>query len=181
MRWKGTCWGGAWSHGRRLAREKANGCLGWPHGIESQRIPGHAMTGIGPDVVKPPRSRTTSVVSVSRCVCPLTAAGLRDGIEVEQACLYLAWPGESFSGLGAIARESVGQLLPGATPQSSAWRSHLARRTLTLGAASLKARCYDTAMQRLPRRSLVLRSCYALPGTPLPSHGGHIIHRTTMM
>ena len=41
------------------------GVSGWPHGIESQRLPGQAMTGIGPDVVKPPKVRTMSVVSVS--------------------------------------------------------------------------------------------------------------------
>lgn len=62
-------------------------------GIESQRLLGQALAGIGPDVVKPPRSRTTfcctTTVSPSRCVRPLTAAGLRDGIEVEQKCLDL--------------------------------------------------------------------------------------------
>lgn len=68
----------------------------------------------------------------------------------------LTVPGESFSGLGAIERESVGQLLPNTTPQSNSWRSHLARRTLTLGAASLKAQCYDAAMHRLHERHLWL-------------------------
>lgn len=33
-------------------------------GIESQRLPGQALAGIGPDVVKPPRLRATSVVQV---------------------------------------------------------------------------------------------------------------------
>jgi hypothetical protein len=53
-----------------------------------------------------------------------------------------AVPAESFSGqLGNCARVGVSSSapFPNATPQSCAWRSHLARRTLTLGAASLKA------------------------------------------
>lgn len=67
--------------------------------------------------------------------------------------------GESFPILEAVARESVGRHLPNATPQSTAWRSHLARKTLTLGAASLKGRCYDatTAVLSL-NKTPVLRS-----------------------
>lgn len=117
-------------------------------GIESQRLPGQGMTGIGPDVVKPPRLRTRALVYDvlfhPRDVCVHSRLrGWETGSMVEQV-LRPAMPGESFPGLGATARESVGQLLPNATPQSSAWRSHLARKPWTLGAASLKARCYDT-------------------------------------
>lgn len=145
----------------RLAREKANGnqCLGWPHGIESQRLPAQGTIGIGPDVVTYSKNRPgeddVPVVSLSRCARPLDGCGVEeDGIEVRSRLLTmpLTVPGESFSRLGAIERESVGQLLPNATPQSNSWRSHLARRTLTLGAASLKARCYDAAMHRLPSK-----------------------------
>lgn len=86
-----------------------------------------------------------------------------------------AMPGESFSGLAATARESVGQLLPDATPQSSAWRSHLARKPLTLGAASLKVRCYDTAMQRpseqdLSSATLLLRTSWQAAAESWWSH-----------
>lgn len=63
--------------GRRLAREKANGCLGWPHGSRVSASPGLVMTGIGSDVVE--LLERTAAVSFSRCVrpCTFTAAGLR--------------------------------------------------------------------------------------------------------
>lgn len=127
-------------------------------GIESQRLPGQAMTGIGPDVVQARPGQMDDVCCIMYCftlaMCtPSHGCGVGRRDRWLSRCLDLPclepWsPGESFSGLGAMARESVGQLLPNATPQSSAWRSHLARKPWTLGAASLKARCYDTAMQR---------------------------------
>jgi hypothetical protein len=95
-------------------------------------------------------------------------------------------PGESFSGLGATARESVGQLLPRRDPTEQRLAISSRQEDLDIGSGKSKG-----SMLPCPRCSAFLRDretekhCYApatpLPGRPLPSHGGHIIHRTTMM
>lgn len=148
-------------------------------GSRVSAFPGQALAGTGPDVVRRPQVRTSSVgLFQSRDVCGHSRLRGWETGSRSSGCLPLTStqqrPGESFSGLAATARESVGQLLPNATPQSSAWRSHLARRPLTLGAASLKARCYDAAMQRLlsprPGATLLLRTSWQAAAESWSSH-----------
>lgn len=74
--------------------------------------------------------------------------------------------GESFSGLAATARESVGQLLPDADPTKQRLAISSRQEALDIGSGKSKSSMlrYRDAAPLLSRTSRVLRSCYALPG-----------------
>lgn len=192
---KGTLCLGLGAMAGRLARERANECLGWPCGIESQGLPGQAMTGIDPDVVGRRSRRAASAVLVYCFTLAMGASTHGCGVErrdrgsrfeVGQECLHLpclAWrviPQAGSNGT-RVSRSAPSKRDP--TKQRLAISSR--QEALDIGSGKSKSSMlrYRDAAPLLSRTSapLVLRSCYALPGRPLPSHGGHIIHRTTMM